>query len=161
MIQQFSTYVISYRLFTFFTCLSSQKQSKVCNLCLIIVIYIYNQNNVGYKAFKITQLSKKSINIFYLPISFCLFSCCIINILLKVRQSRNNFFKLTFLTGFFQKLNKRIRLLLKYGFCKKSLLDWVCFCTQPKVIKKIKKRGNWSEFHFSEVTSYKIHTLLW
>ena len=92
-IQQFSTYVISYRLFTFFTCLSSQKQSKVCNLCLIIVIYIYNQNNVGYKAFKITQLSKKSINIFYLPISFCLFSCCIINILLKVRQSRNNFFK--------------------------------------------------------------------
>ena len=25
--------------------------------------------------------------------------------------------------------------------------------------KKMKKRGNWSEFHFSEVTSYKIHTL--
>ena len=23
----------------------------------------------------------------------------------------------------------------------------------------MKKRGNWSEFHFSEVTSYKIHTL--
>ena len=97
MIQQFSTYVISYRLFTFFTCLSSQKQSKVCNLCLIIVIYIYNQNNVGYKAFKITQLPKKSINTFYVPISFCLFPCCIINILLKVRQSRNDFFKLTFL----------------------------------------------------------------
>ena len=26
--------------------------------------------------------------------------------------------------------------------------------------KKMKKRGNWSEFHFSEVTSYKIHTLI-
>ena len=36
---------------------------------------------------------------------------------------------------------------------------WVCCCTQPKVIKEMKKRGNWSEFHFSEVTSYKIHTL--
>ena len=23
----------------------------------------------------------------------------------------------------------------------------------------MEKRGNWSEFHFSEVTSYKIHTL--
>ena len=40
------------------------------------------------------------------------------------------------------------------------LPQWVCCCTQPKVIKKMKKRGNWSEFHFSEVTSYKIHTLV-
>ena len=24
----------------------------------------------------------------------------------------------------------------------------------------MKKKGNWSEFHFSEVTSYKIHTLV-
>ena len=23
----------------------------------------------------------------------------------------------------------------------------------------MEKRGNWSQFHFSEVTSYKIHTL--
>ena len=30
----------------------------------------------------------------------------------------------------------------------------------PKSDKKMKKRGNWSEFHFSEVTSYKIHTLV-
>jgi hypothetical protein len=25
--------------------------------------------------------------------------------------------------------------------------------------KKMKERGNWSEFHFSEVTFYKIHTI--
>ena len=37
--------------------------------------------------------------------------------------------------------------LLKYGFCKKSLRK-----SEPKVF-------NWSKFYFSEVTSYKIHTL--
>ena len=30
----------------------------------------------------------------------------------------------------------------------------------PKSDKKMKKKGNWSECHFSEVTSYKIHTLV-
>ena len=40
---------------------------------------------------------------------------------------------------------------LKYGFCKKSAL--IGKKSEPKVF-------NWSEFHFSEVTSYKIHTLV-
>ena len=50
---------------------------------------------------------------------------------------------------------------LKYGFCKKSLRNtflsigichhfWVALLLQH----------NWSEFHLSEVTSYKIHTLV-
>ena len=37
---------------------------------------------------------------------------------------------------------------------------WVGLLLHPtKSDKKMEKRGNWSEFHFSEVTSYKIHTL--
>ena len=72
-----------------------------------------------------------------------------------------------------QLVNKK----LKYGFCKKSLrknetltscpffpfffitFGWVQQQNQPEVIKEMEKMGNWSEFHFSEVTSYKIHTL--
>ena len=37
---------------------------------------------------------------------------------------------------------------------------WLGLLLHPtKSDKKNEKRGNWSEFHFSEVTSYKIHTL--
>ena len=43
--------------------------------------------------------------------------------------------------------------ILKYRFCKKSLRkSWSGKKSEPKVF-------NWSEFHFSAVTSYKIHTL--
>ena len=37
----------------------------------------------------------------------------------------------------------------------------LCCCTHPKVMKNtLKKVFNWSEVHLSEVTSYKIHTLI-
>ena len=48
-------------------------------------------------------------------------------------------------------ISKSIRgWLLKYGFCKKSLRKNETLTSWTL---------NWSEFHFSEVTSYKIHTL--
>ena len=61
---------------------------------------------------------------------------------------------------------------LKYGFCKKSLrknetlTSWTLlahFFSRSVLIwkKSESKVFNWSEFHFSEVTSYKIHTLIY
>ena len=59
---------------------------------------------------------------------------------------------------------------LKYGFCKKSLrknatlTTWTLssfFPDQHWSGKKVRKKVfNWSELHFSEVTFYKIHILI-
>ena len=53
-------------------------------------------------------------------------------------------------------------MLLKYGFCKKSLrknatlTNWTLVVIYRYLFVK-KKVFNMSELHFSEVTSYKIH----
>ena len=39
----------------------------------------------------------------------------------------------------------------------KALTSWTLFVFNPFVMKKV---FNWSELHLSEVTSYKIHTLI-
>ena len=49
-------------------------------------------------------------------------------------------------------------IVLKYGFHKKSLRKDAPLADLEK--KRRKKVFNWSEVHLSEVTSYKIHTLV-
>ena len=88
-------------------------------------------------------------------------------VIISYRLDYNNWNSWYFFTIFLVQANY-----LKYGFYKKSLwkdatlTSWTLFHHKRVPVSTTdtllwwKKCSNWSELHLSEVTSYKIHTLI-